>query len=67
MLAGWGRSGLPDLSVGLVYWPAVLIMLTGSMPTAPLGARLAHRLPIEALKGLFGALLISIALKLALG
>ncbi|QGU33590.1 sulfite exporter TauE/SafE family protein [Thermochromatium tepidum] len=60
-LVGWGRSGLPDLSSGFVYWPAVLAMLLASLPSAPLGAQLAHRLPVPHLKRLFGLLVLLIA------
>ncbi|MBK1716777.1 sulfite exporter TauE/SafE family protein [Thiocystis violacea] len=67
VLAGWGRLGLPTLSTGFVYWPAVLAMLMASMPTAPVGARLAHALPVRWLKRLFGALLLLIAARLAFG
>ncbi|MFD2112864.1 sulfite exporter TauE/SafE family protein [Thiorhodococcus fuscus] len=67
VLAGWGREGLPPLATGFVYWPAVLGMLLASMPTAPWGARLAHRLPVKTLKRLFGVLLLLIATDLAFG
>lgn len=61
ILSGWSRSGLPTLSSGFVYWPAVVAMLVASMPLAPLGARLAHTLPVALLKRLFGGLLLVIA------
>lgn len=67
VLNGWGRDGLPSGATGFVYWPAVLWMSLSSYIAAPLGARLAHRLPIQVLKRLFGALLILIALRLASG
>lgn len=67
MVTGWGREGLPAWSTGFVYWPATLVMLIASIPTAPVGARLAHRLPILTLKRLFGALLLLVALRLGLG
>jgi uncharacterized membrane protein YfcA len=35
------------------------------MPAAPLGASLAHRLPVALLKRLFGVFLLLIALRLA--
>ncbi len=41
MITGWGREGLPGMSTGFVYWPAVLGILVTSMPMAPIGARLA--------------------------
>jgi uncharacterized protein len=65
VVAGWGQTGLPALSTGFVYWPAVFAMLFASMPTAPVGARLAHSLPVALLKRLFGILLLLIALRLA--
>ncbi|MGQ9659370.1 MAG: sulfite exporter TauE/SafE family protein [Thermochromatium sp.] len=62
---GWGQGGLPDWSSGFVYWPAVFAMLLASLPAAPFGARLAHRLPVARLKRLFGILLLLIAMRLA--
>jgi len=67
IVVGWGRAGLPPMSSGFVYWPAVLSMLLASIPTAPLGARLAHRLPVAVLKRAFGVLLLLIAAQLAFG
>ncbi len=67
MVVGWGRAGLPAASTGFVYWPGVALMLVASMPTAPLGARLAHALPVTLLKRGFGILLLVVAGRLALG
>lgn len=58
MAAGWGRAGLPAASTGFVYWPAVAGILVASVPTAPLGAHLAHRLPVQQLKRVFAVLLL---------
>ncbi len=66
VLNGWGQSGLPQGSAGFVYWPAVLPILIASLPAAPLGARLAHHLPVASLKRLFGVLLLLLAVRLAL-
>jgi uncharacterized membrane protein YfcA len=65
MVVGWGREGLPSASTGFVYWPAVGAILLASMPAAPVGARLAHRLPVDLLKRLFGMFLLLVALHLA--
>jgi uncharacterized membrane protein YfcA len=65
MVVGWGREGLPEASTGFVYWPAVGAILLASMPAAPLGAHLAHRLPVGLLKKLFAVFLLLIALHLA--
>jgi uncharacterized protein len=67
ILVGWGREGLPHGSTGFVYWPAVGLILLASMPSAPLGARLAHALPVRHLRRAFGLLLLGMALHLALG
>lgn len=62
--AGWGVAGLPGASTGFLYWPAVAAVLLGSIPSAPYGARLAHRLPTAMLKRVFALLLIAVGLKL---
>ena len=67
VISGWGREGLPAMSTGFVYWPAVLGILITSVPMAPLGARLAHRLPVPLLSRIFGTLLLLMAAKLLLG
>jgi uncharacterized membrane protein YfcA len=64
---GWGRAGLPSASIGFVYWPAVVGILMASIPTAPLGARLAHSLPLLALRRIFAVLVFVVALKLLTG
>jgi len=62
ILTGLGISGLPAGTLGYVYWPAALAMAAASSFTAPLGARLAHRLPVATLKRLFAVLLVLLAL-----
>ena len=39
-------QGLPEWSVGFVYLPALVLLSLLSSLTAPIGARLAHRLPV---------------------
>jgi uncharacterized membrane protein YfcA len=64
VIVGWGREGLPAGSTGFVYWPAVGAILLASVPTAPLGARLAHSLPLVLLKRIFAGLVLTVAVKL---
>lgn len=64
MLNGWGTGNLPPFTLGFVYWPAVLAMAVVSLFTAPLGAALAHRLPVATLKKLFALLVIMLALQM---
>ena len=61
---GLGHDGLPDWSVGFVYLPVLLLLAGSSMLMAPVGARLAHRLPIPTLKRIFAGLLILLAGKM---
>lgn len=55
---GLGTPGLPDYSLGFIYLPALAGLVFASMLTAPVGARMAHRLPVPQLKKVFAALLI---------
>jgi uncharacterized protein len=50
--------------MGYVYLPALVWIVPPSMLTAPLGARLTHRLPVATLKRLFAGLLIVLASKM---
>ncbi len=63
-VAGWGGSALPAGSSGFVHWPAVLGVVAASIPAAPLGAHLAHSLPVSALKRIFALLLLLIGGKM---
>ena len=64
VLGGWRVSGLPAGSVGFVYLPALAGIVLGSVLTAPLGARTAHRLPVRPLKRAFALLLVVLALRM---
>lgn len=67
VVAGWGQPLLPEGASGYVYWPAAAGIVLTSLLTAPLGARLAHTLPIPVLKRLFGVFLLLVAAKMLLG
>jgi len=47
--------------LGYIYWPALLVLVCVSVLTAPLGARMAHRLPVQTLKRVFACLLFALA------
>ncbi|AIT27280.1 sulfite exporter TauE/SafE family protein [Bordetella holmesii 44057] len=47
--------------LGFIYWPALLALICTSVLTAPMGARLAHRLPVATLKRVFSGLLFCLA------
>ncbi len=58
---GWGVPLLPDYSLGFIYLPALLPIVTLSMLTAPFGVRLAQKLPVQTLKKIFAFLLLAVA------
>jgi uncharacterized membrane protein YfcA len=61
---GWDAAGLPPYSLGFVYLPAVAGLTASSVLTAPLGARLTHRLPVKQLRQIFAAVLLLLALNM---
>lgn len=63
-LLGWDVAGLPDWSVGYVSLPAFVGVGLTSILTAPIGAKLANRLPAAQLKRYFSVLLWVMAAKL---
>jgi uncharacterized membrane protein YfcA len=52
---------MPSGSWGYVFVPAALAVALASVLTAPLGARLAHRLPAQRLRQVFAGFLVLIA------
>ncbi len=58
-------ANLPVASVGFIYLPALAGLAAASLLTAPLGARLAHRLPVARLKKVFAFLLYILAIRMA--
>jgi len=64
---GWGVPDLPDYSIGYVYLPALFGIAAISVLTAPLGAKLAHSLPVGKLKKIFGILLIIVGTRMLIG
>lgn len=63
---GWNVATLPPYSAGFVYLPAMVGLVLTSVLTAPMGAKLAHRLPVPVLKKIFAFLLYALGLKMAL-
>ena len=55
---------LPDWSLGYIYIPSFAGIVLTSTYTAPIGAKLAHKLPAEELKRYFSLLLFIMAAKL---
>jgi len=67
VINGLRMEGLPPTSVGYVYLPALALVVTTSMLLAPMGARLAHRLPVKRLRQIFAFMLYGFALKMLAG
>jgi len=67
VINGLRAEGLPAMSVGYVYLPALALVVTTSMLLAPVGARLAHRLPVKRLRQIFAFMLYGFAIKMLAG
>lgn len=65
LVNGLGVAGLPAMSLGYLDLPALAGIAVFSMLMAPLGARLAHKLPVLTLKRVFAAFIIIIATRMA--
>jgi len=60
-------AALPGISegyLGFVYLPALVGVALASIVTAPLGAKLAHSLPVSKLKKIFACLLVVVATRM---
>jgi uncharacterized membrane protein YfcA len=66
LVNGWQTAALPPGAVGYVYLPALACLVSASVLTAPLGVRLAHRLPVTRLKRIFAILLIVVGVRMVL-
>ncbi|MFP5393595.1 MAG: sulfite exporter TauE/SafE family protein [Gammaproteobacteria bacterium] len=58
---GWGEAGLPAWSLGYIYLPALAVIALASVTMAPVGARVAHRMPVQKLKRIFAFVLYALA------
>jgi len=64
ILTGMNENSLPEWSTGYVFWPAVAGVTAASMMFAPLGARLAHTLPIAILRRIFALFLAILGVRM---
>jgi len=64
VLSGMRVEHLPAWSLGFVYLPALGLIVVPSMLAAPLGARVAHAIPIAKLRVVFALLLYAIGLRM---
>lgn len=61
VLGGHGVTGLPAGAVGYIWLPALVVIASCSVFTAPLGAKAAHSLPVAKLKRVFASVLYLLA------
>jgi uncharacterized membrane protein YfcA len=61
VIAGQSVPNLPPYSFGYIWMPALLVIASCSVLTAPLGARAAHKLPVKQLKRVFASILYLLA------
>mgnify|MGYP003384320271 FL=1 len=61
---GYNAAGLPVWSLGYVYLPALLGIVITSSIFAPVGVKLASKLPVKALKKVFAVFLILVAIEM---
>jgi len=66
VVEGWSEPGLPPGAAGYVALVPAAVIGVGTILCAPLGARLAHRLPRRILERAFAVLLVGVAIKLVL-
>ena len=53
VVSGWGKEGLAPYFLGYVNWLAVLLLIPLTTLTAPMGARMAHRIDRKKLEKIF--------------
>ena len=61
---GWQKTSNDSYTFGFVYLPAVVLISLVSFFTAPIGAKVVHKLPISTLKKVFALLLVALSLKM---
>lgn len=64
LISGWNVQGLPPYTIGYIYLPAVVLVAGVSFFTAPLGAKLAHSLPVATLKRGFAVVMFLLSVKM---
>lgn len=67
ILTGLGEMGKPPLSFGYINVMAWALIVPISVLCAPLGASLAHKLPVRLLKHVFAAFMMIVAIRMIYG
>ena len=61
VIAGWSQPAPLPGALGFLYLPALAVIATASMLTAPWGARVAHSLNVRQLRRIFAVMLFVLA------
>lgn len=64
LVNGWSAQGMPAFTLGYIYLPALVLVSAVSVVMAPVGARLAHQLPVATLKKIFAGVLMALCAKM---
>lgn len=64
VIAGWDNPDVPAHSLSYLYWPAALIIVAMTVFFAPIGARLAHYLPVLTLRRIFAVVLAIVGIRM---
>lgn len=64
IISGWGQTLIPEWSLGYIYLPALLGIITSSSIFAHTGVKYASKLPVASLKKFFAIFLIVVAIKM---
>lgn len=64
VINGWSHTSSESLTFGFIYLPGVILISLVSLFCAPIGAKMAHRLPVPVLKKVFSVLLILLSIKM---
>ncbi len=66
LVSGYGAENMPPMTLGYIYLPAVILISSVSYFTAPIGAKLAHSLPVATLKKVFAGLIVFLCIRMLL-
>ncbi len=64
LISGWDKDHLPAYSLGYLYLPALVGIVIGTFVTVPIGAKMAHTIPVPKLKKVFAIILAIMAVKM---
>ena len=64
LINGWTHKIPGEFTFGFIYLPAALFISATGFFTAPLGAKLSHKLPVSIVKKVFGVMLFGLSIKM---